>query len=410
MDISAKNILYISYDGMTDPLGQSQVIPYLQGLSKEGYRISLLSFEKKDRYQDSGGMTRSLLESAGIHWYPQRFSTRPPFLAKLYDARKMKRVAIGLFRKEKYSLVHCRSYLAADAGRVLKKKFRVPFLFDMRGFWVDERVDNGQWNLKNPIFNYVYKYYKKKEKEYFLHAAHIVSLTKRGKQELINHYNVSGDKITVIPCCVDLGLFDYRHISSGDKTAIHRRLHIGENDFVISYLGSLGGWYLEKEMLDFFSVLVAKNPSAKFLFITPDPPARIHTACKEAGINKEKVFIQYAPRTEVPLFLSLSAINIFFIKDAYSKKASSPTKQGEVMAMGIPLICNDIGDTGMIVERSGSGIVVKGFGKEEYEKAVEKIPALLQLSKEKIRDAAMEYYDLSAGLDKYKQIYSRLFA
>ena len=37
MDVIRKKILYVSYDGMTDPLGQSQVIPYLRELTKLGY-------------------------------------------------------------------------------------------------------------------------------------------------------------------------------------------------------------------------------------------------------------------------------------------------------------------------------------------------------------------------------------
>ena len=45
-----KHILFISYDGMTDPLGQSQVIPYLAGLCKFGYRFTILSCDKQDRY------------------------------------------------------------------------------------------------------------------------------------------------------------------------------------------------------------------------------------------------------------------------------------------------------------------------------------------------------------------------
>lgn len=44
-----KNILYISYDGMTDPLGQSQVLPYIINLNKENYNFHLVSFEKPDR-------------------------------------------------------------------------------------------------------------------------------------------------------------------------------------------------------------------------------------------------------------------------------------------------------------------------------------------------------------------------
>ena len=40
------NTLFLSYDGMTDSLGQSQVLPYLVGLSKHNYHITIISFEK----------------------------------------------------------------------------------------------------------------------------------------------------------------------------------------------------------------------------------------------------------------------------------------------------------------------------------------------------------------------------
>ena len=39
-------ILYISYDGLLEPLGQSQILSYLKILSKD-FSISVLSFEKK---------------------------------------------------------------------------------------------------------------------------------------------------------------------------------------------------------------------------------------------------------------------------------------------------------------------------------------------------------------------------
>ena len=43
-----KSVLYLSYDGMTDPLGQSQVIPYLSHIS-ENFKITIISFEKKKK-------------------------------------------------------------------------------------------------------------------------------------------------------------------------------------------------------------------------------------------------------------------------------------------------------------------------------------------------------------------------
>ena len=57
-----KKILYISYDGMTDPLGQSQVINYLIGLTKYGYIFHILSFEKKEKWVLTGKEIQSLLD------------------------------------------------------------------------------------------------------------------------------------------------------------------------------------------------------------------------------------------------------------------------------------------------------------------------------------------------------------
>src|SRR5690349_2763868 len=119
------NVLYLSYDGMTDPLGQSQVIPYLQGLAKGGYQFTLISFEKRKRYQDNGNYVRAILEASGINWQPLLFSSTPPFLSKLYDIWKMNRLAVKLYKKEKFLFVHCRSYVSAGTGLKLFKKFNV---------------------------------------------------------------------------------------------------------------------------------------------------------------------------------------------------------------------------------------------------------------------------------------------
>ena len=402
-----KKILYISYDGMTDPLGQSQVIPYLKELVKEDYQVTLLSVEKKDRLEKNGQQVRSLLDSSGIKWETLIFTTQPPILSKLIDQRKLNRKAKQLHRENNFDMVHCRSYVAAEAGSRLAKSAGIPFLFDMRGFWVDERVDSGLWNLKNPLFNFFYKIYKKKEKKYFAVSSHIISLTEKGKKELIDTYKVPAAKITVIPCCADLAHFDYRRISKEDVDNIKKQLSIREGVRVLSYLGSLGGWYMTGEMLDFFKTLQRQIPSAIFLLITHDNKEQLLQKVEAKGIARDAVRVIPAGRNEVPGLLSVSDWNIFFIKDAYSKKASSPTKQGEVMAMGIPVICNDIGDTGKIVEESAAGILVKSFQQAELEAACHRLLAF-HVNKAAIREAAFKYYDLARGAELYKKVYSDL--
>lgn len=395
---------------MTDPLGQSQVIPYLQGLVKEGYQFTLLSFEKKERLVKNKKHIENILKNSGIEWVPLLFSSKPPFLSKMYDAWKMRRKVMELQRQHHYSFTHCRSYVAASAGVYLKKKKQIPFLFDMRGFWVDERVDNGQWNLSNPLYKWLYRVYKKREQLYFAAAAHIISLTSNGKDELAGHYSVSRNKITVIPCCADLAHFDYTSITHEGADMLRKRLNIAPGDKILSYLGSLGGWYLLSEMLDFFLELKKAEPSARFLLITHDNAAGIKTAAAQRGVKETDILVEPASRQDVPSLLALSNWSVFFIKDAYSKKASSPTKQGEIMAMGIPLICNDIGDTGRIVKESKTGIVLKELSASAYSEAIQLLPQLSAIDPAEIRNAAYRYYDLMQGVEKYKKVYKGLLS
>ena len=69
----AQGILYISYDGMLEPLGQSQVVAYLERLAP-GRRIHLISFEKAADWSDQNRRSAigERLRSAGIAWHPLR--------------------------------------------------------------------------------------------------------------------------------------------------------------------------------------------------------------------------------------------------------------------------------------------------------------------------------------------------
>src|SRR5262245_15610396 len=119
MEMKTTKVLYISYDGMTDPLGQSQVLPYLSQLSKHGYQFTILSVEKKKRYDKEKNLVKKITDSANIKWFPLSFTSTPPVLSKMYDRWRMNQIAKKLFKQERFDLVHCRSYVAAEAGLTL---------------------------------------------------------------------------------------------------------------------------------------------------------------------------------------------------------------------------------------------------------------------------------------------------
>ncbi len=361
-----KRVLYLSYDGLTDPLGQSQILPYLQQLAGEGYQFTILSFEKKERYQKEAFIVQEIVSASDIVWVPLFFTAKPPVLSKIYDRYQMKKTAITLQQQNNFDLVHCRSYVAAEIGLLLKDKFGVKMLFDMRGFWADEKVDNGQWNLQNPLYKRIYKFYKKKERAFLLKADGIVSLTQAAKDYLLAQRQYNHLSIKVIPCCADLDHFDYNRIKTEDIVQKKEALGIPSSSKIITYLGSVGGWYMTKEMFRLFALLHQQHPEWVMLFLTKDDPSFVKNEAAAACIPSDKIFITYSSRKELPLYLSMCSCSIFFIRNTFSKKASSPTKHAELMGMGIPVICNDIGDTVHITSSTKTGLVLNDFNYDHF--------------------------------------------
>jgi glycosyltransferase involved in cell wall biosynthesis len=408
----ATNVLYLSYDGMTDPLGQSQVIPYLQGLSKLGFHFTLISFEKKDRFEKSGDFIREILKQSNIEWVPLSYTKRPPVLSTISDVIRLRIAAFKLHKQRLFSIVHCRSYITSLVGVEMKKKFGMKFIFDMRGFYADERVDGGLWNLKSPLYRSIYDFFKRKEKNFLTNADYTISLTENGKQEIQSWNTIPNQPIPiqVIPCCADLEKFSPENVDEQKLRELRTSLSISETDFVISYLGSIGTWYMLDEMLDFFKRLLERKPQAKFLFITGEPAQLVLDKARQKNIAANKFIITAAARDLVPTYLSLSTISLFFIKPVFSKRASSPTKQGEIMGMGIPYVCNaGVGDVDKIVAGTNSGFVVNEFSEADYNKTIERLLSQ-KLNRDEIRAGAFKYYSLKQGVENYHFVYRTLIS
>lgn len=402
------NVLYITYDGLTDPLGQSQIIPYLKGLSKKGHTFTILSCEKKDRFEKGYKDLAQTLAKHSIDWKPLIYHKNPPVLSTVFDVYIMMRTAIELVRGKKIDIVHCRSYIPSLIGLRLKKKFRIKFIFDMRGFWVDERVEGGIWNLSNPLYKIIYHFFKYKEKKFLENSDHIISLTSKGKEVLHSRKNIKNNpiKISVIPCCADLNHFNYENIDVLKIDNLRLDLKIHKNDFVISYLGSIGTWYMLDEMLDFFKLLLTIKPESKFLFLSNENAEIIFSRLNSKNISKENIIVKNVSYAEVPEYLALSHVSIFFIKPVFSKNASSPTKMGEILGMGIPIICNEgVGDTDRIITDTSSGSLIKNFNEKNYRDAINGLEELLNKDKSKLRAAAASYFSLDGGVEIYEKVY-----
>lgn len=403
MKAKKNHIVYLSYDGITDPLGKSQILPYVLAInSRPNYKFTIVSFEKKHIYKLQKKKTHELLKENFIDWKPMFYTKNPPIFSTIFDILRMF-IAVNIINKNnKINLIHCRSYISSLVA--LKYEKKIPFLFDMRGFYADERLDGKIWNKKNFTQKVIYNYFKRKELDFLQKSSHTISLTKTAKIEIESMNLRSLSEISVIPCCTDKNLFNINNIKN-----IKSSLGITKTDFVISYVGSIGTWYMVDEMLIFFKQLKKRQHNAKFLFITKDSPEFIYSRASVNKIDHNCLIIKSSPREEMPSHIACSNFSIFFILPVFSKKASSPTKMGEIMNLGIPIICNTgIGDVDEIMEETMPELLVKSFSNKEYNRVINLLINNQTFSSNKIIDSSIKYYSLSNGVNKYIHVYSKI--
>ena len=390
-----KNVLYISYDGLTDNLGQSQILPYLNRISKNNFKFHLITCDKQEKLLKRKEHVNHLLANADIDWRYAVYHKRPPMVSTWYDLRTMHKIADEIVLSKDIQLIHCRSYPAMSIGLKLKRKFGIPLIFDMRGFYPEERVEGGIWNLSNPLYKWVFNRIKKNEVQYLEESNAIVSLTHNGKKELLERgLQIENSKIWVIPCAAD-----YDHFKVIDSIP-------KENEMV--YLGSTRTWYLLDEMLSFFKVFKEAQSTWKLRFITTDNKDRIIKKAKELGILESDISIAPCLREDLPKELNKAKFSLFFIKPSYSKTASYPTKMAESLACGLPVICNEnVGDLDIFAERHPFIKAIK-IDQNEFEKVSQSFESWNIFSPYAIREKTEGECGLDGAVDLYLDIYKKL--
>lgn len=411
MGLEGRRVLFISYNGMLDPLGQTQVLPYLRELAKRGVRFWLLSFEREKAFTPEGAKLRDSLKQSlateGIEWHWLRYHQRPSLPATAYDVIAGVRYASQLVRRNGIEMVHARSHIPATIALALKRRHGLKMIFDVRGLMAEEYVDAEHWK-KGSV---PYRITKAMERRAFAATDAIVTLTEKIWPILSEWDGIKGRDVihTVIPCCVDLELFQ---TELSDRNQMRADLGVCDR-FVLVYSGSLDGWYLTEQMADFFDEFLKHKQNAHLIWLTTGSHSRIRELMAARKIAAESYSVHSAFASEVPRFLSAADVGMAFIKPCLSKLASSPTKYGEYLACGLPLLINSgIGDSDALVEKFRVGTLVKQFEAISYRNAAADIEQLVIQPnvRERNREVARELFDLrSVGAHRYAELYKRVF-
>ena len=396
--------LFISYDGLLDPLGESQILPYVCGLAR-GRRMCVLSFEKAARFSAGGAEMAARLREQGIEWRPLRFSRGA--VGKVWDLLRMYTVALWLGGRERLLVAHCRGHLAAQVGYMLKVVLGMRLLFDFRGLWVDERVDKGSWDLSRRPHRWAHAMFKRVERSLVRAADHIVVLT-HAVVPTMQGMGAQRQQITVIPCCAD-----YTHFNVADdfgRAAARERLGLPRDGTVVCYLGSMGRMYMTEQFLDVAEAAVECGQVSAVLCITPDLEsiARAIEARGWDGRGIRHVAVA-ARRDQVPAMLAAADVLVSFFLPTPARIATSPTKMAECFAQGIPMVTNPgVGDVAALIACLQGGLLVDASDSRAMRQAAQRLQDVAALGGERLREASRPLLGLDHANAQYQSVYEIL--
>jgi glycosyltransferase involved in cell wall biosynthesis len=397
--VAMKQVLYLTRNGLLEPLGQSQIFPYLRGLSSD-FKLTLISFEKPADAAQHSLRHRAREQSAelGLRWIPLRFRLKPRPWAPALAIPQLALVALWQWRRRsKPQLLHARSYVPAAIALLLHRLTGVPFIFDMRALWPEELITAGHLQRGSLLHRALLEL----ERRCLQEASGVVSLTQAAVGYLQERYpsELSGQRIAVIPTCADLQRFQPAEPAPAAP-------------LVIGCIGTvLSGWFLISWLRAFFEAIARADPTARFELITRDAPEAILAALQPAPAWAHRLLIQSANPAEMPAIVQLHTASLMFFTGGLSKLGSSPTRMAEVLGCGRPVVANPgVGDVEQVIRQHRIGVLARGDGAADMDVCVAELLALLQDPQlaNRCRRTAEAFFSLESGTATYRQLYAEI--
>lgn len=373
--MSLPPVAYLSMDSIVGGVGASQVLPYVRGLARRDVEVLLHTFEP----EPAPPLLRAALDADGIRWdaHPMGALGSRGGLARLARAAAAVRGA---------ELVHARSDLAAGAALLARPR---SWVWDVRSFWADQRIALDMLRAGSPeerVLRWI-------ERTSARRADAIITLTDAALPVLeARHGRAARDRATVVTTCVDL-----------DRFALSTPSAVDPLRFLLS--GSINTFYDVPLMLRL--VARSRERRATELDVLTPGPTSWDDAFAVAGARHAN-----ASPAEVPPHVARSHCGLVVCREdaGVSLRAAMPTKLGEFLACGRPVIVNpSLGDAAALLAQHRCGVTIDASTDDAVERALDELDALLSDPglPGRCRALAEEHFDLDRAVDALVAIYRR---
>lgn len=256
-------------------------------------------------------------------------SSRHKFAFDAYLLPKVLREA----RRLRPDVIHGHMHEGALIGWATARLLGAPLVFDYQGSLTREMLDHGflrPGGHREALFMRLERFVSQR-------PGAVLTSSIRARDDLVQTFGVSAEKIYPLPDCVDLSRFDPARFSAEARLQARERWGIPHDMPVVAYLGLLADYQGTHHLVRAAARLKQGGVPAHFLIMGYPNVDKYRAIAHELGVADRVTFTGRMQYDDAPLHLSLGDI-------AVSAKMSQTEGSGKVlnyMAMAQPVVAYD---------------------------------------------------------------------
>jgi len=233
--------------------------------------------------------------------------------------------------------------LCAGAGALLSRRFRAPFVMEVRDLWPESLVAVGASHTQSPMVRVL----EGIARRLYASAQHVVTVTEAQRAAIVAG-GVPADQVTVIPNGVD-----ERFLSQAAQLAAPQA-----DSFVVTYIGTLGMAHHLETLLEAAHRL-RHEPAFRFRIVGEGARrGALEAQGRAMGLTNVE-FAGERPRDEVPRWIAESSACLVLLRKTDVFTTVVPSKMLEIMAVGRPIVLGVCGEASALLERAAAGIAIE---------------------------------------------------
>ncbi|WP_423189031.1 glycosyltransferase family 4 protein [Alkalibacterium sp. f15] len=348
-----KVLLLASVSSMIESFNQDNI----KILQDNGYEVHVMAnfYERDQKKNDKNNKFKDRLEQKNVIVYDLLIQRDPFSKTNLLVYRQIKEI----FKKERYSLIHCHTPMGGVLGRLASretKKYGTHVIYTAHGFHFYKGAPKKNWLIYYTI-----------EKTLSSLTDCLITINPEDYNNAKNKHFKTKD-IQIIKG-VGINLNRFSPTTDLKRKKLRKKYGFSDEDMLLIYVGELSKRKNQSQAIYMMKRLVEKSPQAKLLLVGDGQYDKEYMEMIQELNLTDNVFL-LGFRTDIPELMSLSDIAI-----STSRQEGLPVNVMEAMATGLPLVVTDCRGNRDLIHDGINGYVVQI---DDYEGMAAKISKLIQ--------------------------------